>query len=109
MFKISLLYFDGCPSWKPALENLKTAVGAEKIPAEISLVNIEDTAQAQVERFPGLPSILVNGVDLWPIEPTNYALSCRVYKTPSGMMGSPTIEMLRERLREVTSSTDNTI
>ena len=109
MYKISLLNFDGCPSWKPALENLKTAVGAEKIPAEISLVNIEDTAQAQFERFPGSPSIRVNGVDLWPIERANYTLSCRLYKTPFGMIGCPTIEMLRERLREVTSATDNTI
>jgi len=104
MNKITLLYFDGCPSWQPALENLQKVVEAEKILAKINLVKIENPEQAQQEKFLGSPSIRVNGVDLWPEERANYTLSCRVYKTPAGMKGSPTIEMLRERLREVISS-----
>jgi hypothetical protein len=108
MNKISLLYFDGCPSWQPALENLKKVIEDEKILAEISLVKVEDPDQAQQEQFLGSPSIRVNGIDLWPEERANYMLSCRVYKTPAGIKGSPTIEMLRERLREVISSTEKT-
>ena len=103
MNKITLLYFDGCPSWQSALENLQKLVTSEKILAEINLIKIETPEQAQSERFLGSPSIRVNGMDLWPEERANYTLSCRVYKTPAGMKGSPTIEMLRERLHEAIS------
>ena len=102
MLQIKLLYFDGCPSWQPALENLKMAIAAEEIVAEISLVKIESAKQAQQERFLGSPSFLVNGVDLWPVERSLYTLSCRVYQTPKGLEGSPSKEMLRERLKEIT-------
>ncbi len=105
MKEIALLYFDGCPSWQPALENLKQAIKTEGIQTDISLIKISDNEQAQRQRFLGSPSIHVNGIDLWPEERSNYTLSCRVYKTPDGMKGVPTIEMLRERLREVTLST----
>ena len=61
------------------------------------LQKIDDPEQAQREHFLGSPSILVNGVDLWPEERKNYSFSCRVYQTPTGMKGSPTVEMLREK------------
>jgi hypothetical protein len=108
MIQIKLLYFDGCPSWQPALENLKMAIAAEKIAAEISLVKIQTPQQAEQERFLGSPSFLVNGEDLWPEERSHYVLSCRVYQTPSGLKGSPSTEMLQERLKEVIQVTGST-
>ena len=108
MLQITLQYFDGCPSWRPALENLRMVIAAEKIAAKISLVKIESSDQAQQEHFLGSPSFLVNGIDLWPEERTDYSLNCRVYRTPAGLKGSPTIGMLRERLQEVMHSLDGT-
>lgn len=108
MLQITLLYFDGCPSWQSALENLKMAVAAEKMAAEINLEKIESPEQAQQERFLGSPSFHVNGVDLWPEERSLYTLSCRIYRTPNGLEGSPSTEMLRERLQEVMQSLDGT-
>lgn len=102
MKKITLLYFDGCPSWQSALKNLQTVIETEKIMAEINLVKIESPEQAQQEKFLGSPSIRVNGIDLWPEERDKYTLSCRVYNTPIGIKGSPTVEMLRKRLCETT-------
>lgn len=104
MNKITLLYFDGCPSWQLALGNLEKLVQNEEFPAEISLIKIETPEQAKNEQFLGSPSIRVNGIDLWPEERANYTLRCRVYKTPAGLKGSPTIEMLRERLQEAIST-----
>jgi len=100
MNQISLLYFDGCPSWQVALENLQKVIENDKIPAEICLIKIESLEQAQQERFLGSPSFRVNGKDLWPEERKHYTLSCRVYQTPHGLKGSPSIEMLREQLSE---------
>ncbi len=100
VMQISLLYFEGCPSWETALQNVKKVIEMDKIPAEIRLIKIETPEQAQQERFLGSPSFHLNEVDLWPEERDHYSLSCRVYQTPEGYKGSPTIEMLRERLRE---------
>ena len=108
LIQIKLLYFDGCPSWQPALENLKMAIAAEKIAAEISLVKIECTEQAQQERFLGSPSFLVDGIDLWPEERNQYTLSCRVYHTPTGLRGAPSIEVLRLRLQEIIQTAGGT-
>lgn len=99
VMQIDLLYFEGCPSWKPALLNVQKAIEMDEIPAEIRLIKIESSEQAQQERFLGSPSFRVNGIDLWPEERDHYTLSCRVYQTPEGLKGSPSIEMLREQLK----------
>lgn len=97
--EINLLYFDGCPSWQQGLENLKAALTEEGIQARINLIKVEDYAEAVRLKFLGSPSFQIDGVDLWLEESTNYAFSCRVYTTPEGMKGTPTIEMLRQKLR----------
>jgi hypothetical protein len=99
--QIDLLYFDDCPSWQGGLENLKAALAAEDMQAEIRLVQVEDNEEARRLRFLGSPSFHVNGLDLWPEAREIFALSCRVYSTPQGMRGAPTVEMLREKLRAV--------
>jgi hypothetical protein len=101
MIQISLLYFDGCPSWQVALENLQKVIEVDKLPAEIRLIKIKSPEQAQQERFLGSPSFRINGMGLWPEEREHYTLSCRVYSTPNGLKGSPSIEMLRKQLREL--------
>ncbi len=104
--KIELLYFDGCPSWQTALENLKCALQMEGISKFVNVIEIQNDEQAGTEEFLGSPSIRVDGRDLWFEERENYSLSCRVYATPDGIKGAPTIEMLRARLKEKQFKTD---
>lgn len=99
--RIDLLYFEGCPGWQTAHQNLKTALSAEGITAEIRLLKIDDPATAELWRFPGSPSIRVDGEDWWRLEREHYEFSCRLYETPQGRLASPTVEMLRERLQEL--------
>ncbi len=101
MNEIELLYFDGCPSWQDALENVRQVIETENLPCEVRLVEIVSPQQAQAERFLGSPSFRMNGADLWPETRSRYNMSCRVYQTPQGMRGSPTVEMLRDRIREM--------
>jgi hypothetical protein len=97
--QIDLLYFDGCPGWREAQENLNAALQAEGLEAETHPVLVENNAEAARLRFLGSPSFRVDGVDLWPEQRNRYNLSCRVYPTPQGLKGAPTAEMLREKLR----------
>ncbi len=99
--QIDLLFFDGCPAWQEALENLKTAlrrIGAE---ADIRLIQVNDDTHAQALKFLGSPSFQVNGQDLWPEERQDYHLSCRLYPTPTGRRGVPSVAMLLEKLNEL--------
>ena len=95
---INLLYFDGCPSWQRSLENLKTALKTEKLDASVVLVEVKDNDDADRLKFLGSPSFQIEGQDLWPEDRDFYSLSCRVYSTPDGMRGYPTVEMLRKKL-----------
>jgi hypothetical protein len=81
------------------LENLKAALKLEGIAAEIRLVRVEDDAQAVVFKFLGSPSFQVNRQDWWPEKRTTFHLSCRVYPTPAGLRGAPSVEMLQAKLR----------
>jgi hypothetical protein len=97
--RIDLLYFNGCPSWEEALSNIRAALDAENLEAKVSLVNIESDQEAAQLKFLGSPSFQVDGVDWWNEERSQYNLSCRIYVTPDGVKGAPTVDMLREKLR----------
>ena len=94
-----MLYFNGCPSWQDGLKNRKTALKAEGLKAQVRLVKVRKDKDAERLKFLGSPSYRVNGVDWWPEERQQYNLNCRVYHTPDGMKGAPTVDMLRELLR----------
>ena len=96
--KIDLLYFDGCPSWQQGLNNLKTALELENLKPQIRLVKISNEAEATQYHFLGSPSFQINGEDLWPEERQTYHLCCRVYLTPAGMRGTPTVDMIRAKI-----------
>ena len=67
----------------------------------VELVQVMDNDDAARKKFLGSPSFRINGVDLWNEERDRYSLSCRVYPTPDGMKGSPSVLMLREAISQV--------
>ncbi|MEP7136265.1 MAG: thioredoxin family protein [Chloroflexota bacterium] len=93
--KIELLYFDGCPSWQSGLKILQSALKTNGLDVSVDLVQVLDNDDATRKKFLGSPSFRVNGVDLWNEERDMYSMSCRLYATPEGMKGSPTVSMLR--------------
>lgn len=97
--QIDLLYFEDCPSWERALENLNAALEAENLQADVRLIHVENDEQAAQLKFLGSPSFRVNGMDWWGENRKRYNLSCRVYSTPQGLKGTPIVEMLREQVR----------
>jgi hypothetical protein len=99
--KIEYLYFEDCASWQIGLENLRTALNRENIAAEIEIIAIQSREQAYQEKFLGSPSYRVNGADLWHYEREGYDLGCRIYQTPNGVKGYPTVKMLQEKFREI--------
>ena len=99
--KIEILYFDGCPTYSEAEKTLRKVLAQEDAEAEVELVVVGNDEEARRLRFPGSPTIRVDGRDLFPIstEREDWRLGCRIYATPEGLLkGSPTAGMLKEAL-----------
>ena len=98
---VELLWWDGCPSHPEALADLERILGEEGVDARIERVEIEDDEQARRERFPGSPTIRIDGQDVVPPgdgEP--FSLTCRVYRTRDGRISAvPDPEDVREAVR----------
>lgn len=97
--KIELLHIAQCPNWEETFSRLKIAVG-KTLPADTSLdaTLIDSVEKAESKHFAGSPTILIDGVDLFPSEGRTHDLACRIYLTPGGMAGSPTQEQIEEAL-----------
>ena len=97
--RVELLYFNGCPTYRAAEKMLRGVLAQEHLEAEVELVAVNNDEEAQRRRFPGSPTIRVDGEDLFPVpERAEYALGCRTYATSEGFRGSPTSTMLSEAL-----------
>lgn len=89
--KVELLWFEGCAN-HPAARQMLKEVMAELAPrAEINEVDATDPTVAEQVRFPGSPTIRVDGRDVDPTyaDPGDYTPRCRLYRTDGGLRGVP--------------------
>jgi hypothetical protein len=82
--KVELLWFPGCPNWQETDQRLREALALSGTDAEVALVEVSTPEDAERLRFRGSPTV---------------GLSCRVFGTPDGLRGAPTVEQLVDALR----------
>jgi hypothetical protein len=84
--RVELLWWEGCPSYPQALDELKDVLRAEGLdPEAVQMREVESDEQAERERFPGSPTIRVDGEDLLPHgDGGPVGLTCRVYRLRDG-------------------------
>ena len=92
--EITLQYFNGCPNWLIAAERL-ALIAQERTDITVTHLLVETPEEAEATGFRGSPSILLDGADLFPDRTSSVGLSCRLYQTPDGIAGAPTLEQLR--------------
>jgi hypothetical protein len=74
----TLLYFDGCPNWATLDDQLRIA---------LRLAGRDDAVESRrVET--------IDGRDPFGDDTTRASLSCRIYRTPEELAGSPTVDQL---------------
>ena len=97
---VEVLTFEGCPHAEPALELVKRVLADSGVGATVRRVDVPDAEAAAAHRFLGSPTVRVNGRDIEPgiTERDQYVLSCRIYRTDSGLTGEPDEQWLREAL-----------
>jgi len=100
--KIEVLYFDGCPNHKPAIQRVRQVLAEEGLCAEVLEVNVSEPLIAQEVGFLGSPTIRVNGLDVEPEARRvhSYGIMCRTYAVNGRREGLPSREMLRRAIRE---------
>ena len=89
--KVDLLWFSDCPNHPVARALLEEVIAQVAPGTEIHDVDAGDPATAQRLRFPGSPTIRVNGLDVDPtyVDPGDYTPRCRLYRTSAGIRGIP--------------------
>ena len=89
--QIEVLWFDGCPNHESSRAAVEQALASRGLDsALINSIRVDETTAVDV-KFPGSPTIRVDGQDIEPDfqDPGTYALSCRVYATSKGLRGQP--------------------
>jgi hypothetical protein len=94
--RIELLYIEDCPNWKTADTRLLTVAAERGLHVQHRLVSTPQDAEALA--FRGSPTVLVDGRDPFAQGDKAFGLSCRLYDTPDGPAGSPTLDQLRAAL-----------
>ena len=98
---VELLWFSGC-AIHPAARALLEEVIAEVAPGTpIHNVDATDASTAARLRFPGSPTIRVDGIDVDPtyLDSGEYTPRCRLYRTTAGLRGLPERRWIEDALR----------
>jgi hypothetical protein len=90
--RIEFLWFQECPSHERArhlLLDVLESMGLRR--ADLQDIDATDPEIAVARRFPGSPTIRVNGADVEPgfDDPGDYTPRCRIYLTEHGYSGIP--------------------
>ena len=98
--QVEFLYWDGCPSHPEALELLRGALAERGVEAEVEVREVRTQEEAEALRFPGSPTIRVDGRDVDEAGAgSRPALTCRIYHLSDGRVSPvPTREQLLEAL-----------
>ncbi|MFJ6270960.1 thioredoxin family protein [Pseudarthrobacter oxydans] len=98
--RIELLHIEDCPNTAKALEQVEAALAAmghEDV--SVHLRHIRSPADTAGTGFAGSPTITADGADIFPDGAPSNDLACRIYPTPEGHAGVPTVYQVMEALR----------
>ncbi len=89
--RIELLWFDGCPNHDAARTMLREVLADRGAGDGFEEIDASDPEVAERLRFPGSPTIRIDGVDVEPNfeDPGDYTPRCRLYATAEGLRGVP--------------------
>ena len=94
---IEVFYVPGCPNTQPAMDSLRDALRSATIEAPIREIAVMDEATASRLKFPGSPTIRIDGNDVESGHRESYGLACRLYSNGTGV---PSREILARALAQ---------
>lgn len=98
--QIQLVHIPECPNSEISAGRIQEAMRALELPdTAFSQVLVSNSAEAGAIAFAGSPTILLDGVDLFPSDGRTTELACRVYLTEQGLAGAPSVEQIASAIR----------
>lgn len=99
--QVELLWWAGCPSWEQACRLVRAEMAAAGLdPDRLEVRELRTDEEAERERFPGSPTIRVDGRDVQDPGEEPIGLSCRVYRLRDGRISAlPDPADVRDALR----------
>lgn len=97
--EFEVLHIDDCANWEEAGLRLRAALrssGQDEAIIRFRLIRTPEDATGTA--FAGSPTIAIDGVDLFPSDGGTTDLACRIYATPAGLAGLPTVDQILERI-----------
>ena len=97
---IEVLYVQDCPHYPETLALVERLRAELEIDAELRTSLILDHAAAEQARFPGSPTVRVDGRDVEPGSEaaTEYLVGCRLYRLEHRFAGQPEERWIRQAL-----------
>ncbi|MER5184507.1 alkylmercury lyase family protein [Streptomyces sp. NPDC002896] len=103
--RITVLTVPDCPNAPVVEERLARALEGRR--AEVELVEVRDTGQAERLGMTGSPTVLIDNVDPFASPGAPVSLSCHLYRGPDGRVeGAPSVADLRRVLADADAAVD---
>jgi hypothetical protein len=94
--RVELLAVEDCSHLEQARRDLESVLRTSIVEVPIQLIYVGTFEDAEFLRFPGSPTIRINGDDVVAEPDLPVALGCRPYRDGAGnTVGSPPIEAIR--------------
>ena len=98
---IEVFYVPGCPNHQPAVRRLRKVLRLQAVNVSVHEIPVTDDLAARALRFPGSPTVRIDGVDAEPVEQQPFGLTCRLYsgsdRVPSEEILQRSISIAKER------------
>lgn len=105
--EIEVLVVPDCPNQQLTENRLRQALDAAGLGTTgFTTRVIADQAEAERSGFTGSPTILINGRDPFAEPGAAPSHACRIYRTPTGPSGTPSVEQLRQALQAAARTAD---
>lgn len=96
---IEVLHISDCPNTDEAARRLGAALTAlGHGGAAVKMRLMESPKDTVGTAFAGSPTITFNGTDIFPGRAPVQDLACRLYSTPRGLAGAPSIDQIKDAL-----------
>ncbi|WP_085369621.1 thioredoxin family protein [Leifsonia sp. NCR5] len=97
--RIEVLHIEECPNWEHAGDRVREALDRlGDTSTTVAFRLLQTSEDAASVSFAGSPTITVDGEDLFPNGAQTTDLACRIYFTPNGVAGLPTVDQLEEAI-----------
>jgi hypothetical protein len=100
MIDVEVLYIDDCPSVAAYLPHLEALLSRSGVATRLRLTLVVDDAHARRRRFPGSPTVRVEGVDVdASASGGDHAMACRLYASGGARLTAPPDAWVLDALR----------